>query len=365
MVWKRIYIQIKTGIALIYNNPGNDPGSQDPITYDPDSDGIPGETIEYDKFVDNHWTSPLPVTNRTFIAVSYKGQGAGKDYFDWRGVGSRNIGRSYYHTLRLTEKFYGFEFGEAFLESIIAAVAFIGWVVGGIQIIGQLLEKAGHALLDKGKELWEKGGVTGKALGGALIAVGAVVAAVGYAIDFVAGAVGIVVDAITSVVDAIQSAFTGSGGGSDSVKLGDTSVSIGLNLTVRPWKSRWGDNWENISGSWAVAIEDFSNVDKLEIWWRISIWGWGIDSWSLSHSIIESVGTVSQDLLVFDGNHHKRFYVGMTDAQGIRKAFGENECYYGRDGAMTRVQLEVEARATLNGERATVKESSSIYGFSA
>ena len=55
----------------------------------------------------------------------------------------------------------------------------------------------------------------------------------------------------------------------------------------------------------------------------------------------------------------------MTDAQGIRKAFGENECYYGRDGAMTRVQLEVEARATLNGERATVKESSSIYGFSA
>lgn len=349
---------------VIYNNPWYDPGSQDPVTYDPDPDGFPGSSMAYDYFVNNHWTAPIPLGNRSFIAVSYKGQGAGKDYFDWRGVGGRNVSRSMYHTLRLTEKFYGFEWVEAFIESIIAAIAFVGWMVAGIQFIGQLLEKAGHALIDKGKELWKNGGVGGKLLGGTLIALGGIIAGIGYLIDFVTGVVGIVVDAITSAFDAIGSFITGSRGGSDSVKLGDTNVNLGLNLTVRPWKSRWGDNWEKISGSWTVAIEDFSNVDKLEIWWSVNIWGWGIDSWSLSHSTIESAGTVSQDTLVQDGSHHKKFFMEMTNAQGIRKAFGENKCYYGRDGGMTRVQLKVETRATLNGESVTVEESISTYGIS-
>ncbi len=349
---------------IIYNNPWDDPGVQDPVTYDPDNDSVPGNTMTYDYYVENHWSSPLPGTHRAFIAVSYKGQGAGKDYLDWQGVGGRNAGRWYYHMSRMTSKFYRFEIIAVIMESLAVAVSFVGFVVAGIQVIGQALERAGHALIDEGKELWNKGGIGWKLLGGALVGVGGVIAGVGYALDFAAGVVGIGIDAITSAVDAIGSIFTGSGGGSDSVNIGETSVNIGLNLTVRPWESRWGDNWEKISGSWTVAIEDFSNVDKLEIWWRINIWGWGIDNWSLSHNRIEYVGTVTQDFLVVNGNHHKNFYAELTDAQGIRMGFGENKCYYGKDGAMTRVKLEVETRATLNGQSATVKESCSVYGFS-
>lgn len=357
------------GRKVIYNEPNDDPGSQDPITYDPDvpEDGIPGRTLDYDVF-NEHWTSPFPITNRSFIAVSYKGQGAGGDYFDLRGVGSRNNGRWFYHMLRMTRKFKGFELVAVVMESLIAAVAFIGFVAAGFQAWGQRFENWGHGLIDKGREQWNKGGVGGKFLGGILIGLGGIVAGVGYALDFVTGVVGIIVDPIISALDAIGaigSIFTGSAGGSASEEFSDTHIDLHVNLHVWPWESRWGDNWEEISGSWVVAIRDFSSVDKLQIWWHVEIWGWGIDRWSLSRRTIESSGTVDEDELVSDGNHIKRFYDEMTNAQGIRKGFGKDKCYYGRDGFMTRVKLEVEARATRNGESVKVSKSDSVWGFSA
>lgn len=354
-----------TGEAIVYNNPCHDPGTQDPVAFDPDGDSVPGETMAFSYFLEEHWSGPLAMTDRAYIAVSYKGQGAGRDHVDWRGAGNRNIGRWRYHMARMTRKFYGLEVAETVMESLVAAVAFVGLLVGGVQLIGQALGAAGAAIVDRGQELWAQGGIGGRAQGGLLVGIGAAVAAIGHVVDFAAGAVGVAIDAVTSVLDTIGSVFNGSAGGSTTASLGGTDVSLGLNLKVHPWETRWGGNWEKIGGSWTVATGDVSRLDRIEVWWSVNIRGWGLEGWSLGHRTLEVAGTVAEDVLVSDGNHHKKYFADLTDAQGIRMAFGEDKCHYGRGGAMTRVQLDVEVRATLGDDQVTLKKSGAVWGFSA
>lgn len=348
---------------VIYNNPRRDPGDADPITFDYDGDEVPGETMLYDSFLNNYWNSPLAAENQSCLVVSYPGQGMGHDY-DWRTSGPRNATRFTYHAGRLIRAVL-LPVGpiKLFTEVAMTIIGFVALIFSGVQLIGQLLEAAGKWLINKGNELIRKGGLATVA-GIALVATGAVVAGVGYIVDFVAGVAGTVLDFVTNVLDGIGSIFSGSGGGSTSEKLGDTNVNLSILLHVEPWQSRVGSNWEKISGSWTVAIEDFSSVDELKVWWKVNVWGWGIDDWDLRRSILESSGTIVQDLRPFDGKHHKNFYVEMNNAQGIRMSFGEDKCHYGYDGGLTRVNLEVEVRAICSGQSVKLSKSDAVYGLS-
>jgi len=350
---------------VIFNNPQKDPGVADPITYDPDHDDLPGETIEYHKFVEEHWTGPFPIENKAFIAVSYKGQGASEgNFLDWRGAGTQNSGDFFYHLVRFGKKLVGLEIFEAVIELVLTVIGFVGMIVGGLQIIGQLIEKGGEWLINTGKKLWDSGEPAKMALGALLIVVGAVIYVVGFVIDFITGVVGVVINAISSVIDAIGSIFTGSNGNSDSETLGESTVELGMLLNVDPWKSRWGDNWEKISGNWAVATADAQSVDELDIRWKVWVWGWGVDSFSLSREVMEHNGTLVREALETSTKYKKEFRTELTNVQGIRMRFGKNKCVYGGWGGLTRVKLEVHVIAKRGASMVSFKESTAVWGLS-
>ncbi len=183
--------------------------------------------------------------------------------------------------------------------------------------------------------------------------------------DVVAGLLGLLIDAMTSAVDAAGSVFTGAAGGSAPVPLGDNEIDLGLALKVHAWETRRGDNWERISGSWAVATADAGRVDRLEVRWRVHVWGWRLESWSLCRHVIEPAGAVVEDRLVIDSTRDKRFLAGLANTQRIRIGFGEDACRYRRGGALVRVRLEAEVRATRGGDKATVKKSAAVCAYSA
>ena len=350
---------------IIYNNPQNDPGTQDPVAYDPDGDSVPGRTMSFKIFDRDYWTGPFPFENRTLIAVSYKGQGASAgNFFDWRGAAIRAFGDFYYHISRFVEKIFGLELFEAIFELVLTAIGIVGLVVGAIQILGQFVEKVGIWLIGKGKEFWDGGGIGGKILGGIMIVVGVIITGIGYIIDFVGGFFGSIVDGLGSVVDAIGSIFTGSSGDSETTTLDNSTIAIGLNLTVRPWRSRWGKNWEKISGSWSVSVTDGTTVDELDIHWKIQVWGWGVDRWSLSRHVLEYNGTLNTEVQSNSTRYNKRFHANLFNSQGIRMGFGENKCYYGRDGGLTRVKLEVSVTARRGNHMVNFNESTSVWGLS-
>ncbi len=351
--------------AIVYNNPRNDPGSDDPAAFDADGSGTPGETMDFRRFSADYWSGPPGPASRAYIAVSYKGQGTGRQHRNWRDVGTRSFGRCRYHMARMTRKLRGLELAETVTESLVSAVAFVGLVIGGVQLIGQAVTAAGAALADIGGARRDRRGLGGRAAGVLLHGVAAVPAAVGNVIDVVAGFLGLLIDAMTSAADAAGSVFTGAAGGSASVSLGDTEVDLGLALKVHPWETRWGNNWERISGSWAVATADAGRLDRLEIRWRVHVWGWRLDSWSLGHRAIELAGTMSENRQVRDDAGDKRFLATITDARRFRAGFGEATCPYRRGGAIIRVRLAAEVRATRGADQATMRKSVAIWGISA
>ncbi len=351
--------------AVIYNDPRNDPGSEEPVAFETDRNGAPGETMDYQDFVDGHWSGPPGTASRVYIAVSCKGQGARPNHRDWRGAGSRSFGRCRYHMARMTRKLRGLELTESLLEGLISAVAFTGLVVGGMQLIGQALTAGGRALAETGRASCASRAILCRPPGAILVGIAAVIAAAGHFVDAVAGFVGLLIDALTSLADSVGSPFTGATGASAAARLGETDVNLGLVLKVRPWETRWGDNWEKISGSWAAATATGVHLERLEVRWRVNIWGWGLASWKLDHRALEMVGTLTENKKVLDRSRDKRFCIAATDAQRIRMGFGEATCPYRRGGAMTRVQLTVEARALRGDEEVILKKSAAVWGFSA
>ncbi len=356
----------ETGLpAVIYNDPRNDPGSDEPVTFAANHSGAPGETMDYQDFVDGHWSGPPGTASRVYIAVSCKGQGLRPNHRDWRGAGSRSFGRCRYHMARMMRKLRGLELVETLMEGLVSAVAFTGLVVGGFQLIGQALTAGGRALAEIGQGWWAARAIWRRPPGAILVGLAAVIAAAGHVIDAVAGFVGLIIDRLTSLADSVGSVFTGATGASASARLGDTDVNLGLVLKVHPWETRWGDNWEKISGSWAAATAAGARLERLEVRWRVNIWGWGLQSWKLDHRALEMVGTLTKDEVVLDHNGDKTFYVAVTEAQLLRIGFGEGTCRYRSGGAVIRVRMTVEAQAARGEEEVILKKSVSAWGFSA
>jgi hypothetical protein len=355
------------GNDIIFNNPWKNPGDEDPVAFDPDADNIPGQTMPFKEFKQDYWTSPIAGENCSIIVVSYKGMAGSalESIFDWRGAAFRIAGDFYYHLTRFGKKLIRLELIEAALELVLVAIGLAGLVVGAIQLIGQLLEAGGKWLIRKGRKLWDEGGLGNRILGGLMMAFGAIIAGVGYVIDFFAGVAGAIIDAVGSFFDALGSIFTGGNSDSNDTQLDESKLIMGINLSVSPWRSRWGDNWERISGSWVVATQDGTALDDLEVSWRIQIWGWGVDSWTLSRRVLEHNGSLNVDEISADTTrYNKRFRACLSNSQGVRMAFGTDKCRYGGDGGLTRVKLRVKVVAKRGGSRVEMSESTSVWGLS-
>jgi len=364
---------------IIFNDPWRDPGGEDPITYDFDGDGIPGENMSYVRFLQDHWEDRVVGgSNRNFIAVSYADQNFGVDLFeDWRGSTVRNAWRGVYHFTRAVKKMLQGQFIEAFFEYLMSLVGVVATVVAGVGLIGQVLEAGGKALIEIGRSLIKDGwnnltkgglpeigtGITQIALGGVTILFGSIVFVVGMAFDIVGSGLGVICDAVTNGVDAVSSVFTGSSGGGTTESLGDMNLDLGLVLHVDPWAVRWGDNWEDITGSWCLSIRELSKVDELSVNWEIEVGGVNIDNWTLNRNIIESSGTIIYNDPDSPTNYHKKYKVKLTDSQGIRMGFS-GRCNYGGDGWMHMVKLKVNGTAMLGGQTVTISKETSVWGFS-
>lgn len=351
---------------IIYNNPQDDLSEDvNPITYDPNGDGMPGRTTAYEKFLEERWKAPIPLSNRTLLAVSYKGLGLGRDHTDWRNTPGRTAGGFIYHSNRMTEACINGQLIEAFTEATIAGINGVATIAGGVQMIGQFIENGGKAIIDKGVKWANREGIGYKALGVISIIIGAGIAGIGYVLDGVAGVVGMILEGIASLVDWATSVLSGSAGGSKTKTLGDSiQISIGLLVKAEPWQSRIGKNWEKIYGSWFLNIFGEGPVDRITVNWRVQVSGWGIDSWSLSRDVLWHDGDLVREDTGASSNHVKRFETELKDAWGMAMKIGKNKCHYGRDGGITRIQLRVRAVAYKGDENVTITKKINTYGLS-
>ena len=348
-------------LQVIYNDPWDDPANNDPVAYDADDDEVPGRTHGYAAFFE-HWSGGLPMKDRLLIDVCYKGQGF-PDQWDYQAAASKVGGSFWYHTFEFFKAIWNVDLKKMFFEAFLGGLSFVGAIFAGVQVIGQLLTAAGTSLMNKGSKLAAGGGIFDKIAGGVLVFVGGVLTAVGVVLDFVGGVAGTAISAVCDFVDGFESVFTGANGDSDSEEIGATNIDVGLIVNSNPWKSRWGKNWEDVSGVWSVTIRDLSMVDEIFVEWEMEIGGWGIDSWTLGRALDEYSGTVQSEGEGSSTHHFKRFSVRLTATQGIRMSCS-GRCKYGRDGGMTMVKLRVKATVTKGQQVVTVEQETAIYGLS-
>lgn len=336
--------------SIIYNDPNDDP-SGDPVSYDPSDppDGNPGRTMKYDEFVKGHWHDELPMADRMMLAISVMGMGISSDTtFDWRGSGARTYQAFLYHASQFIDKAMRGEFFGASIEGILTLV---GLPAAGVSFIQQV----GQSIANYGEELIEKGGL--------FTAIGVFVIGIGGAIDFAAGTAGLAFEWVMDFIDNIGAMLDGHTSGGTLRTINDIDVYLVAMLSVRPWKSRWKNNWEKITGSWGIIVPSGDNID-IEAKWKVSVWGWGVDQWSLSRRINYNVGTLIRNSRGTCTNYVKRFETEVDGVNQFWMGFGENKCKYGSDGGLTRVQVKVEVWATTGGETKKITITKSIYGLS-
>jgi len=346
----RGYIDDTGNKSIIYNDPQDEP-SGDPVSYDPSvpPDGNPGRTMKYDAFVKDHWHDELPMADRMMLAISVKGMGIGSDTtFDWRGSGARTFQAFLYHASKFIDKAMR---GELFGASIEGTLTLVGLPAAGVSFVQQ----AGQSIANYGEELIEKGGL--------FTPIGIFIKAVGGAIDVAAGTTGLGFEWVMDFIDGIGAMLDGQTSGGTSMNINDIHVYLVAVLSVRPWKTRWGKNWEKISGGWGILVPSGDNID-IDVKWKVSVWGWGVDQWSLSRRINYNVGTLIRNSTGTCTNYVKRFETEVDDINQFWMGFGENKCRYGKDGGLTRVQVKVEAWATTGGETKKFTITKSIYGLS-
>lgn len=338
--------------AIIYNEPHDELNGHDPITYDTDDtpDGIPGRTMDFDTFVEDHWHDEIPAADRMMLVVSVFGIGrGGHTKFDWRGSAARTYQAVLYHASQYADNMIRGDFVGAFIEGSILVIGSIALGISYIQQTGQTISNWGDDLI---------------ARGGIFVPLGHFVRAYGEVIDAVSGIGGLMLEWVMDLIDGIVDMIDGNTSGGTIRNVGEIDVYVVEILNVNPWRSRSGRNWEDIGGSWGIYVPSGQVID-IDVDWEISLWGTGIDSWNLSRSVNYNSGTLIKNNRGSSTNHVKRF---VTEVEGMNQfwmGFGEDRCPYGRDGALTRVQCKVEASVTYNGESKNISISKSIYGFSA
>ena len=90
----------------------------------------------------------------------------------------------------------------------------------------------------------------------------------------------------------------------------------------------------------------------------------GVDSWSLGRRVASHDGTLVRNDRGASTNYNKRFETELRDCSRVGMLFGRDRCPYGRDGALVKVRLRVEARCKVRGQEMTIAKSVSVVGFS-
>lgn len=348
---------------IVFNDPADYyPENVDHVTYDFDGDGTPGNTTDYAEFYELHWSGGLPSQERMFIDVCYKGQELATQW-DPRAGGSKTGGAFMYYTLRSWKAALRLQPFRSTVYALLGGLSAIGMVATFVQIVGELVLAGGSWMMRTGERLIRRKGVGWKVLGAVLIMVGGVIAAVGTIIEYVGGAVATIVSAVVDVVGVLGTILSGASGDSDTEMLGATNVDLGMVISSDPWSSRWGKNWEDVSGSWSVTLRDLSAADEIAVEWEMEIGGWGIDDWTLDRSLDQYSGDFQSEMERPSTNHHKRFSARLTNSQGMRMSCS-GRCKYGHDGGMTMVKLKVKATLKKGEQSVTVEEDTFIVGLS-